>query len=141
MRTEERIADVMTPDPICLDDTATVTEAARKMREADIGPIIVTSRDDRIGILTDRDIVTRVVADGRDPDAVTLNELATWNPECVTPDDPVDQAVSLMRSKAIRRLPVIQDGRPVGIVSLGDLAIDRDPDSALADISKAAPNN
>lgn len=140
MRIPECVADVMTPNPLCLDDTCTVTEAARTMRDADIGPVIVTGQD-RIGILTDRDIVTRVVADGRDPDEVRLSELATWDPACVSPDDPVEQAITLMRERAIRRLPVVEDGRPVGVISLGDLAIDRDPDSALADISRAAPNN
>lgn len=140
MRTPERVADVMTPNPVCLDDSCTVTEAARTMRDADIGPVIVTAQD-RIGIVTDRDIVTRVIADGRDPDQVTLTELATWDPACVSPDDPVEDAISLMRERAIRRVPVVDGGRPVGVLSLGDLAIDRDPDSALADISRAAPNN
>lgn len=140
MRTQGRVADVMTPDPVCLDDTCTVTEAARTMRDSDIGPVLVT-RQGEIGILTDRDIVVSVVADGRDPDEVTLSELATWNPECVSPDDPLEQAVSLMREKAIRRLPVVQDGKPVGVISLGDLAVEQDPESALADISRAAPNN
>jgi CBS domain-containing protein len=112
------------------------------MRDADIGPVIVTGAGDHeLGILTDRDIVTRVVADGRDPDSVTLGELATWDPTCVSPNDPVERAITLMRGNAIRRLPVVEDGKPVGVISLGDLAIDRDPDSALADISRATPNN
>ena len=58
----------------------------------------------------------------------------------MSPDDPVDRAVQLMRERAIRRLPVVDRGKPVGIVSIGDLALDRDPDSALADISAAPPN-
>jgi len=140
MTGQELVADLMTPHPVSLDDRCTVTEAARTMRAADIGPILVT-RADRLGIVTDRDIVTRVVAEGRDPDAVTLGELATWDPVCVSSDESIETVIQLMRDRAVRRVPVVDEGQLVGVLSLGDLAIDRDPDSALAEISRAAPNN
>jgi signal-transduction protein with cAMP-binding, CBS, and nucleotidyltransferase domain len=143
MPSKQTISDLMTRDPVCLDASSTVTEAARSMRDSDIGPVFVTGSDaeHELGIITDRDIVTRVVADGKDPDTVTLRELATWELTSVGPKDPVERAISLMRDHAIRRLPVVEGGKPIGVISLGDLAIERDPESALADISRASPNN
>jgi CBS domain-containing protein len=90
--------------------------------------------------LTDRDVVVRAVAEGRDPKSIKVGEIVSEDVATVTPDEPVDKVVSLMREKAIRRVPVVDGGRPVGIVSLGDLAVERDSKSALADISAAEPN-
>jgi CBS domain-containing protein len=84
--------------------------------------------------------VVRILAEGRDPAATTLADISSHDLTTVSPEDSVEQAVQLMREKAIRRLPVVEDGRPVGIVSLGDLAVERDPDSALGEISAAPPN-
>jgi CBS domain-containing protein len=92
------------------------------------------------GIVTDRDIVVRAVADGRDPASTTLGEVGSTDVVALSPDDTVERAVEIMRQKAIRRVPVVEGGRAVGIVSIGDLAAERDPDSALADISSARPN-
>jgi CBS domain-containing protein len=91
-------------------------------------------------LLTDRDIAIRVVAEGLDPKTTKVGDVASLGLTSLTPDDSVDQAVRLMRERAVRRLPIVEGGKPVGIVSLGDLAMERDPDSALADIS-AAPAN
>lgn len=90
--------------------------------------------------MTDRDIVVRGIAEGLDPRTNTLDDICSRTLTTVSPDDSIDTAVSLMREKAIRRLPVVKRGRPVGIVSIGDLAIERDRDSALADVSAAPPN-
>jgi CBS domain-containing protein len=137
----ERIRDVMTTDPQTLPESTLVRVAAEAMRANDIGDVIVSDDNGRItGILTDRDIVVRVVAEGRDPRATRVGDIASRELTAVAPDDPVDRAVDLMRERAIRRLPVVERGKPVGIVSIGDLALDRDPDSALADISAAPPN-
>jgi CBS domain-containing protein len=92
------------------------------------------------GILTDRDIVIRGVAVGRSPGETTAGEVCTPNPTVLSPGDEVGRAVALMRKKAIRRLPVVQNHVLVGVVSLGDLAIERDRASALADISAARPS-
>jgi CBS domain-containing protein len=137
----ERIREVMTPDPHTLPERTLVRMAADTMRANDIGDVIVSDDNGQItGILTDRDIVVRVVAEGRDPSATRVGDIASRELTAVAPDDPVDRAVQLMRERAIRRLPVVDRGKPVGIVSIGDLALDRDPDSALADISAAPPN-
>jgi len=137
----ERIHDVMTTNPETLPESTTVREAAEAMRANDIGDVVVVDDNGKLsGILTDRDIVVRVVAEGRDPRATRIGDIASRDLTAVSPDDPVDRAVQLMRDKAIRRLPAVDKGKPVGIVSIGDLALDRDPGSALADISAAPPN-
>jgi CBS domain-containing protein len=136
----QAIREVMTPDPVCLEPHATAAEAARKMRDVDSGAILVTEGDGLRGLLTDRDIVVRAIADGRDPSQVEVGEICSAKIEALTPDDDVDRAVQLMRERHVRRIPVCEDGHPVGIVSIGDLALARDERSALADISGAAPN-
>jgi CBS domain-containing protein len=140
-RTAECIQDVMTPSPQVLSESTVVLEAAEVMRAHDIGDVIVVNNGgEPTGILTDRDIVVRVVAEGRDPRATRIGDIASRDLTAVAPDDPVERAVQLMREKAIRRLPAVDRGKVVGIVSIGDLALQRDPGSALADISAAPPN-
>jgi CBS domain-containing protein len=136
----QSIREVMTAEPISISVVASVAEAARAMRDANIGDVIVL-KDSRIcGILTDRDIVVRGVAEGRDLSATTVGDICSQDLTSVSPTDEVEQAVRLMRDKAVRRLPVMEDGKAVGIVSIGDLAIERDPHSALGKISAAPPN-
>jgi CBS domain-containing protein len=137
----ERIRDVMTTNPQTLPESTVVREAAEAMRANDIGDVVVADDNGNLsGILTDRDIVVRVVAEGRDPRATRVGDIASRDLTAVSPDDPVERAVQLMRDRAIRRLPVVEKNKVVGIVSIGDLALERDPDSALADISAAPPN-
>lgn len=93
------------------------------------------------GIVTDRDIVIRALAVGKDPSETLLGEICSRDLQTVSAEDSVGDVVRLMSEKAIRRVPVVEEGRPVGIVSLGDLAATQDPDSALADISSAPPNS
>lgn len=132
----------MTKNPVVLSETTSATQAAIAMRDSDIGDVIVTSEgDDQIqGIVTDRDIAIRVVADGADPDNVTLDQISSRNVTTLTVDDSVENAIQMMRDKDIRRIPILEGGRPVGIVSLGDLAVARDTESVLADISAADPD-
>lgn len=134
------IRDVMTTRLTTLPKTSSVLEAARAMRQNDIGDVVVLDNGHIHGILTDRDIVIRAVAEGRDPSSTKLAEISSHDLTTVAPTDSIDTAVQLMRQKAIRRLPVVENGKPVGIVSIGDLARERDPQSALGDISSAAPN-
>ena len=134
------VKDVMTRTPVSLRSDSTVAAAARTMRDEDIGPVVLVDENRITGIVTDRDIVVRVVAKGMDPATTLLGAIASEELTTLEPSTPIDAAVSLMKEKAVRRLPVVEDGRPIGIVSLGDLAIDRDPKSALADISQARPN-
>ena len=132
----QQVKEVMTTEPITLDRDASLVEAARVMRDRGIGDVIVVEGDDAEGIVTDRDIVIRAVADGVDPNTTRLGQVVTADLASVAPDDPVERAIELMREKAVRRLPVLDGGKPVGMISLGDLAIQRDADSVLADISE-----
>jgi len=136
----QSIRDVMTPNPITIPATSSVAEAACTMRDANIGDVIVLKDNQVCGIVTDRDIVIRAVAEGRDPAATKIADICSQELTTVSPTDKVEDAVRLMRDKAIRRLPVVEGGKPVGVVSIGDLAMTRDPDSALGQISAAPPN-
>ncbi|MGE5135956.1 MAG: CBS domain-containing protein [Gemmatimonadota bacterium] len=101
---------------------------------------IVTDNGTVSGIVTDRDIAVRLVAEDKDPRTPVAEIISDSELVTATPDMPLDQAVRLMRSRAVRRLPVVQQGRAVGVLSLGDLAMERDQNSALADISVAEGN-
>jgi CBS domain-containing protein len=134
------VDEIMTHDPRTVDAGDTLTDAARQMRDGDIGDVIVM-RDGQVdGILTDRDIVIRAIAEGRDPGATPVSEVATSDPVTLDPEQSIDEAVQTMREHDVRRLPVVKGGRPIGILSLGDLAVERDPESALADISTGSPD-
>lgn len=135
-----RISEVMTPQPLLVQKDATVHEAAIAMKGQGIGDVLIMDGDALHGILTDRDIVIRALAEGRDPDATTVGDIASAEVHTVGPDDPDTEAVKVAREHNVKRVPVVEDGRPVGIVTLGDLAIEKDPESALADISAAPPN-
>ena len=138
----QMVRDVMTKHPIALPAKTTLVEAARRMKEHDIGDVIVMKDDGQVcGIVTDRDIVVRAIADGKDPSQSTIGEVCSRDVISVSPDDPLATAVELMRQRAVRRLPVEDKGVPVGIVSLGDLAQNLDRGSALGEISAQPPNN
>ncbi len=136
----QRIRDVMTADPTTLPEDATAADAARKMRDEDIGDVLVVREGELTAIVTDRDIALRVVAEDRSPAETHLSEISSKDLATLSPDDAVADAVRIMREKALRRIPVVEGGRPVGVVSIGDLAVERDTDSALADISASEPN-
>jgi CBS domain-containing protein len=137
----QAIKELMTPNPVCVDPHDSAADAARRMREVDSGAILVAEDGHLKGLLTDRDIVVRAVAEGRDPSQVEVQEICSAEIQALAPDDDVDRAIQLMRDQHVRRIPVVEDGdRPVGIVSIGDLALARDQTSALADISGAPAN-
>jgi CBS domain-containing protein len=136
----QTVGQLMTSDPVTLPPSATLVEAALAMRGADTGDVVITLEGQARGIVTDRDIVIRGVAEGLNPAETTLSDVVSEQVVCLTADQSVDEAVQLMRELAVRRLPVVdEEDQLVGIVSLGDLARERDPDSALADISTARP--
>lgn len=138
---QQTVREIMTPHPVCLPAGATVTQAAEQMRANNIGDVIVTDGEALSGIVTDRDLVVRAIAAGLDPNRTSLAEIATARAVAIGPDAPVHEAVELMRDNALRRLPVTGPRQEViGVVSLGDLAIEQDPQSALSDISAAPPN-
>lgn len=129
------VRDVMTDNPRTLPSSAPLSDAAREMRDADIGSVIVMEGGSICGIVTDRDIVVRAVARGMNPLETPLSAVCTREPATISPEQDLDDAVNLMRMRGIRRLPVEEDGRPVGIVTLGDLAVERDQTSVLGQIS------
>lgn len=135
------VRDVMTVGVAAVRPDASIVEAAQVMRAQDIGSVLVASADRLVGVLTDRDIATRAVAEGVDPLAVSAESVCTPAVVSIGPDDPVSVAASLMRRHAVRRLPVVDGMDPVGMVSLGDLAEAQDPDSVLGDISGAETNS
>jgi CBS domain-containing protein len=137
----QNVGDIMTRPPRTVDATASVMDAATLMREGDFGDVVVLEEGQLCGILTDRDIVVRVLATGDDPSTVRVGDVCSRVLTTVSESDGIGDAVRLIRAKAVRRLPVVDDdGKLVGIVSLGDLALARDPKSALGDISAARPN-
>jgi CBS domain-containing protein len=135
------VGEVMTEKPVMLQAGETLVNAARMMRDEDIGNVLVLNDDGTLcGIVTDRDIAIRAVADGKDPSKVKLEDVCSQEMITITADRPVSEAVSLMRARALRRLPVVDADKPVGIVSIGDLAVELDANSVLASISAAEPN-
>ena len=137
----DTVRDLMAESPAKVEPSDSVEDAARKMRDEDVGALLVVEDDELRGIVTDRDIVVKAVAEGDKPGKAKVEDVCTADTTSIEPDASVDDAVAKMREAGVRRLPVVEDGKPVGIVSLGDLAIEKDEDSALADISAASPNN
>ncbi len=136
------VRDVMTKQVVYLPAETTVDEAAQAMRAADIGDVVVTEGPALAGILTDRDIVIRAVAEGQDPSRTTVGSIASSDLVMIQQDASPQEAVRLMRDRAVRRLLVCDaDRQLVGVISLGDLAMHLDPSSVLSDISEAAPNS
>ena len=140
-RQDQSVGDIMTRDLSTLESSSTIAEAARLMRDNDTGAIIIADGGDMRGLLTDRDIAVRAIAEGRSPDETTVGEIASTDLVSLEPSSSIGDAVKAMRKANVRRLPVVEGGSPVGIISLGDLAMERDEESALADISSASPNN
>ncbi|MFD8015597.1 CBS domain-containing protein [Streptomyces sp. NPDC058955] len=126
--------DIMTPDVTCVRSEESVVDAARKMVELDVGALPICGPDERLkGMLTDRDIVVRVVAEGRDPSACTAGELARGELVWVGADDSLDRVLELMADQRIRRIPVIDGHVLVGIIAQADVAR-RLPDSTVGDL-------
>jgi CBS domain-containing protein len=134
------VDEIMTRDPRTVDKGDSLVDAARAMRDGDIGDVIVTEGGAVAGIVTDRDIVVRAIAEGRDPRSTTVAEIYSSAPRTLEAGASVDEAASAMSEHSIRRLPVVTGGALVGIITLGDLAQERDAGPPLADISAASPN-
>jgi len=113
----------MTGNPRSIDASASVVEAARLMREGDIGSLPITEDEKLVGMITDRDITTRVVAEAADPSTTSVGDVYSRDLISVEPDSDLEQAVELMARHQVRRLPVVEDGRLVGIVAQADVAL------------------
>ena len=136
----ENIAEVMNPTVHTVTPDASLREAARIMRDTDVGDVVMNSAVHLRGILTDRDIVVRCVAEGADPDTVRAGEVCSTELVTVPRQSSVKDAVDAMRRATVRRLPVVEGDEVVGVATMGDLAQVVDEHSALADVSAAEPN-
>ncbi len=116
------IRDVMTSNPTTCETSATVTDVARVMAQEDVGPVPVVEGGRIVGIVTDRDLVTRVIAEGRDPTSTTIGEIVSSDLVTVQPDSSLDEALQLMARNQVRRLPVVEGEQLVGIVAQADVA-------------------
>jgi CBS domain-containing protein len=117
------VRDVMTGNPRSIGVSASVAEAARLMRDGDIGSVPVTDGETPVGMITDRDVTTRVVAEAADPQTTPVGDVASRDVISVAPDDDLDEALRLMARHQVRRLTVVEDGRLVGIVAQADIAL------------------
>lgn len=135
------VREVMSALPETVTPETTLAEAAMTMKRADIGDVLVVDATRQLrGIVTDRDIAVRAVAEGRDPVSTPVGEAMTTTVQTISPAATAQEAIDLMRRHDVRRLPVVEGGMPIGIVSLGDLATSWKARAALADISAAPPN-
>jgi CBS domain-containing protein len=133
--------DVMTPEAKCVGEDDSILDAAKQMSALGVGALPICGRDDRLkGMLTDRDIVVKVLAQGRDPASTPAGELGEGKPVTIGADDSVAEALETMKAHAVRRLPVIDGHELVGIVSQGDLArnVDEDEVGELVEAISAA---
>ncbi|MFD5796094.1 CBS domain-containing protein [Streptomyces diastatochromogenes] len=137
----QQVREIMTTDLVTVEPLTSVVDVAQLMRREHVGDVLVVDEGHLRGVVTDRDLVIRVMAEGGNPEDRTVANACSEDLITVTPDDDVDTVIGLMRQRAVRRVPVVEGDRPVGIVSLGDLAIERDPRSALGDISAAPPDD
>jgi signal-transduction protein with cAMP-binding, CBS, and nucleotidyltransferase domain len=135
-----KVRDVMTAEPIVLQRGQSIADAARAMRDNSVGAVLVVDGDALCGLVTDRDLVVRALAEAASADTA-VGEVCSPDLVAVNAGDEAEEARRVMRENAVRRLPVMDDGHIVGIVSIGDLAVDRDEESTLADISAARPND
>ena len=136
----ETIRDVMTHNPSALPSSSSAVEAARVMRDEDVGLIPIVEGDRLIGTVTDLDIAVRIVAEGKAPDRINVGEIASRELVTIDPQQDLDEALRLMARHQVRRLPVVEeDGKLVGIVAQKDIALhasDEQTGDVVEDISK-----
>lgn len=129
--------DIMTSDATCIGENDTVLDAAKKLAELDVGAMPICGEDDRLkGMLTDRDIVVKVLAQGKDPATTKAGELGEGKPVTIGADDSVEEALQTMSQHKVRRLPVIDGHDLIGIVSQADVARNL-PDEKTGDLVQA----
>jgi CBS domain-containing protein len=140
----KKARDIMSPDATCVGENETLLDAARRLAELDVGALPICGEDDRLkGMLTDRDIVVKALAQGKDPASTRAGELGQGDGKTVTigADDSIDEALRTMTEHKVRRLPVIDGKRLVGIISQADIAtnIDEEKVGDLVEAISAAP--
>ena len=117
------VRDAMTAEPRSIGASASVVEAARLMREEHIGSLPIIDNEQLVGMITDRDITTRVVAEAADPKLTSVGDVSSGDPISVEPDKDLEEALLLMARHQVRRLPVVDNGKLVGIVAQADIAL------------------
>ena len=136
-----RCSEVMTRDPVCCEPGDSVKQVAELMKREDIGSVpVVQSQNDHhlVGIVTDRDIVVKVLADGRDVSGAIVSDAMTANPVCCREDDDVDRAVELMEERQVRRMPIVgSDGELCGIIAQADIATRLSKDDTTGELVEA----
>ena len=135
-----KMRDIMSPAPVSLAATDTAAAAARAMKEHGTGTVLVSTDGQLTGLLTDRDITIRILAENRDPRSTRIGDICSTSLTILGPDDDIHQATRLVRERAVRRIPVVVDGIPVGVVSSADLALEQDERAALSVVSAAPPD-
>ena len=135
-----KVRDIMSAAPVCMAPGESVSAAASAMKQQDIGTVLVLTDGRLSGLVTDRDITVRVLAEGRDPRATRIGDICSGEQVVLDPDDNLAQAARLIRDRAVRRIPVLRNGNPVGVLSVGDLALEKDATSVLSGVSSAPPN-
>jgi len=146
MASDKHIRDVMTPNPVTVSEKDSIREVARIMVREDTGVVPVVDGKKVIGMITDRDIVVRLVAEGKDPSSARVNEAMTKNVRSIQDDSTVGDVLQMMSGAQIKRVPVVNSKNEiVGIVSMGDIATESNETGKVGktveDISKASPNN
>jgi signal-transduction protein with cAMP-binding, CBS, and nucleotidyltransferase domain len=136
---DKKVRDIMTPNPVGVYYDQTIAEAARVMRDAGVGAVLVVNGESLGGVVTDRDLVIRGLAEGADANA-PVGPLCSSKLVGVDADADIADAEQLIRDNAVRRLPVIEDGQIVGIITLGDIAVSANSESSLAAVSRATTN-
>lgn len=136
-----KMRDIMSPAPICMAPGESVFAAAKAMKQYGIGTVLVLTDGKLSGLVTDRDITVRVLAENRDPLTTRIGDICSSELAVLGPDDDLEQATRLVRERAVRRIPVLADGIPVGVVSIGDLALDEDATSVMSGVSSAPSNS
>lgn len=117
-----QIRDLMTENPTTCEPSTTAVDAARVMASEDVGPVPIVDGGRLVGIVTDRDLVVRILAEGKDPNSATIGEIASSDLVTVQPDADLQEAERLMADNQVRRLPVVEGDRLVGIVAQADIA-------------------
>lgn len=134
-----KMRDIMSPAPVCMASGESVAAAARGMKEHDTGTVLVLSDGRLSGLVTERDIMVRVLAENRDPLTMLVGDICSGELAVLGPDDEVEQAARLVRERAVRRIPILADGTAVGMVYIGDLALDAGEPSTLTALAAVRP--
>jgi CBS domain-containing protein len=117
-----KVSEIMTKNPVTVQPSATAKDAAELMKKENLGTVLVAEEDHLEGIVTDRQIATKVVAEGKDPARTRVNEFMTKDPVSASPDMEIEDVTKIMGENKFRRVPVVQDGKLMGIVSTADIA-------------------